>query len=285
MQKLIRLADGDRISLEITTPAKWQKEDPTVFLIHGLCGSHDSIYIRRMVNRLEPLGIRSIRFNMRGWGSGDGLSRRTFHIGQSEDVFECVKAVKSEWPESPITLIAYSLGGNLALKMAGELGSFACSFVDQIIAVCPCIDTYSSMLLFALPENKWYEQFFYGYLRSYIHSYCERYPDFPRFSLPKKMKLYEFDQHVTVPLHGFANPNDYHYKCSSIYVIDQIQVPCKILYSEDDPIIHAQLFHSLSLPNHVELYKTQKGGHMGFYGWAEGQKGIYWLDDTLEKWI
>src|SRR5690349_9896025 len=73
-RKLISLPDGDKIALEITTPRKWKQEDLTVLLVHGLCGSHKSPNLVRMTRRLEPLGIRTVRFNMRGCGSGKGLA-------------------------------------------------------------------------------------------------------------------------------------------------------------------------------------------------------------------
>lgn len=119
-QKLVRLPDGDQISLEITTPREWKKEDPTVILVHGLCGSHKSPNLVRMARRLEPLGVRAVRFNMRGCGSGRGLARQIYHSGRSEDLFEAVKALKLEHPASPIVLIGFSPGPRIESERKGR---------------------------------------------------------------------------------------------------------------------------------------------------------------------
>src|SRR5579872_5882281 len=121
-QKILALEDGDKISLEITSPEGWKPTDPTVILLHGLCGSHQSPNLVRMAKKLEPLGIRVIRYNMRGCGSGRGLARQVYHSGRSDDIFEVLKLLKQEWPDSPFLLIGFSLGGNIVLKLAGELG-------------------------------------------------------------------------------------------------------------------------------------------------------------------
>ena len=107
-QTQVLLPDGDRISLEVTTPREWKPTDLTVFLVHGLCGSHKSANLVRMARRLEPLGIRTVRFNMRGCGSGRGLAKHIYHSGRSEYVFESIKAIKKQTPESPIVLIGFS---------------------------------------------------------------------------------------------------------------------------------------------------------------------------------
>lgn len=77
LQKIVALPDGDKISLEITTPREWKSADPTVVLVHGLCGSHKSPNLVRMAKRLEPMGIKTVRFNMRGCGSGRGWPNRS----------------------------------------------------------------------------------------------------------------------------------------------------------------------------------------------------------------
>src|SRR3989344_3985554 len=87
--QLVRMVDGDYISLEVTTPKDWKGTDLTVVFVHGLCGSHKSSYLVRMARALEPLGIRVIRLNMRGCGSGEGLARHLYHHGFGEDVFGC----------------------------------------------------------------------------------------------------------------------------------------------------------------------------------------------------
>src|SRR3990167_282472 len=284
-QKIVRLSDGDSISLEVTTPISWKPTDMTVLMIHGLCGSHRSSDLIRMAKRLEPLGVRAIRFNMRGCGSGRGLSKHIYHSGRSEDLFAAIQAIKKETPDSPIVLIGFSLGGNIALKLVGELGEMAPSFLKQVIAVSPPVDLYSSILMLGDPANAVYERYFYRHLRADVYYLHKMFKDLPPIKLPKKLKIYEFDQIYTAPTCGFRSVNDYYDRCSSLPLIPNIQVPCTILLSEDDPIVSSNSLDQSDLPSHIDLVKTKKGGHMGYVGNPRDENGFYWLDSILLKWI
>lgn len=285
-QRLVALPDGDRISLEITTPQGWKPTDPTVFFVHGLCGSHKSPCLVRMARRLEPLGIRVIRFNMRGCGSGRGLAKRCYHSGRTEDVFECLKVVKKEHPDSPITLVGFSLGGNIVLKLMGELSSLAKFFVKSTVAVSPPVELYSSIQMLGEPCNAIYEKYFYRVLRADVHyRHNKKFKDLPRMNLPRNLKLYEFDQIYTAPICGFSSAIDYYQKCSSAHLVGDIAVPCHILFSEDDPIICSASLDRYHLPKNVLVFKTKQGGHMGYLGTSSDRKGVYWLDSLLADWI
>jgi predicted alpha/beta-fold hydrolase len=285
VQRFINLSDGDKISLEITTPQNWKPTDLTVFLVHGLCGSHKSPNLVRMAKRLEPLGIRTVRFNMRGCGSGKGHARRIYHGGRSEDIFECIKVLKKESPDSPIVLIGFSLGGNLVLKFAGELSSILPKFVEKVIAISPPVELYSSVKMIGDESNVIYEKYFYRLLRDEVHDLHSRFKELPRINLPKNLKIYEFDQLYLAPMCNFSSAIDYYHKCSSSHVVGDIAVPCKILFSEDDPIISSKTLDEYHLPSNVQVFKTKKGGHMGYLGKSDGNNGFYWLDNLLMDWI
>lgn len=284
VRKLVTLPDGDQISLEITTPPNWKPTDLTVFLVHGLCGSHKSPYLIRLANRFTPLGIRTVRYNMRGCGSGKGLAKQIYHSGRSDDVFESIKALKKDHPDSPILLIGFSLGGNIVLKLAGELGSIVEPYLSGVIAVSPPVDLYSSVQMIGDKSNVIYETYFYRLLRADVHYRHHKFKDLPRIRLPRSLKLYEFDQLYTAPYTGFSSALDYYDKCSSGPLVSDIAIPCKILLSEDDPIISAAALDGYRLPTNVSVFKTKKGGHMGYLAKPSG-KGIYWLDSVIEDWI
>ncbi len=285
-QKIVPLPDGDKISLQVTTPRDWKPDQLTAFFVHGLCGSHKSPNLVRMTKRLEPIGIRTVRYNMRGCGSGKGLAKKIYHSGRSEDIFECLKALKKEHPDSPIILIGFSLGGNIVLKLAGELGTLGHSFLDGVIAVSPPVELHSSIQMLGEPPNAIYEKYFYRLLRADVHYRHRKFKDLKPIRLPRNLKLYEFDQIYTAPECGFTNAIDYYNKCSSSHVVEDIAIPCKILLAEDDPIISHHSLDHYNLPSNITIYKTKKGGHMGYLGTSEtNKKGIYWLDSVLVDWI
>ena len=141
--RVVALPDGDRIALEVSTPRQWRPDDPSVLLLHGLCGCHDSPYMTRVALKLWRRGVRAIRMNMRGCGSGVGLARMPYHSGRSADVEAVLEDLRAAWPHSALTLVGFSLGGNVMLKLAGELGKRAGELAEQVIAVCPPADLAS----------------------------------------------------------------------------------------------------------------------------------------------
>src|SRR5919109_5151430 len=84
--RLVRLPDGDQIALEVSTPGPWHADAATVILVNGLCGCHRSPYMLRLARKLWRRGVRVVRLNLRGCGSGKGLARQPYHSGRSEDV-------------------------------------------------------------------------------------------------------------------------------------------------------------------------------------------------------
>ncbi len=284
-RKLVQLSDGDRLAAEITTPKGWKPTDVTVVLVHGLCGSHRSPNLVRMVKRLEPMGFRCIRYNMRGCGSGRGLAKNIYHSGRSEDLFEVLKFLKKKDPESPIVLVGFSLGGNIVLKLVGELNVIGHQYLKGVIAVSPPVDLYSSVQMIGEPPNSFYERYFYKLLRADVHYRHRKFRDLPKISLPRDLKLYEFDQMYTAPACGFKDAIDYYNKCSAAHVVEDISIPCRILLSEDDPIISPSSLDHYLLPPNISVFKTKKGGHMGYLGNPVSEKGFHWLDSLLVEWI
>lgn len=284
-RRTLSLSDGDKLSLEITTPRGWKPKDLTVVMVHGLGGSHQSPYLVRLTKRLETQGVRAVRINMRGCGSGKGLAKQMYHGGRSEDIFEVIKHLKIEHPNSPHLLVGFSLGGNIVLKMSGELSELAKEFLAGVIAVSPPVDLYSSVVMIGHPDNAMYEKYFIGLMRADVHYRHKKFKDLPRVHLPRKLKFYEFDQIYTAPSYGFRDARDYYNKCSALQYISDIALPCKILFAQDDPIVSSSSLDHLALPKHISVFKTKQGGHMGYLAHPADGKGIYWLDSILLDWI
>ena len=283
--KIIPLSDGDKIVVEVTTPVNWTQTSPTVLCVHGFGGSHQSSYLCRLTNRLDPLGIRTVRLNMRGFGSGRGFAKQVYHCGSSEDVFEVIKVLKEESPLSPIILVGFSSGGNIVLKMAGELGEAGSFFIDRVIAVSPPVDLFYSMSKMSQASEGIYERYFYRKFRKHILELYEMFPDIPRVNLPEKLSVADFNTLYIVPRSGFVGLEDYYAKCSSVHLVGDISPPCKILFSEDDPIVPSHSLDGYRLPSHIEIHKTKQGGHMGYLGNPLRKRGFFWLDSVLADWI
>ena len=116
----VDIGDGEALSVLESTPATWRAGDPAVVMIHGLAGCVRSPFLSRVALKLYQMGLRVVRMNLKGAGSGYGLARNFYHGGRSEDPRTVVQWLARRAPGSPIALVGFSLGANLVLKLASE---------------------------------------------------------------------------------------------------------------------------------------------------------------------
>jgi len=275
---------GDRVALEVSTPDGWRPDGPTALLVHGLCGSSRSPYLVRLARRLHRRGIRSVRMNLRGCGPGRGLAREPYHSGRSEDLHAVLTHLLAGAPGSGIAVAGFSLGGNIALKLAGELASEATASIACVVAVCPPVDLLASSRKLARSENRLYESLFVRDLRRDVLHRQRCFGD-PAPALGRRMSLREFDDAYTAPRCGFADALDYYARASSAPLLPRIAVPTRILIAEDDPLIDAATLRDMPLPPHVHVEWSPHGGHLGFLGRPGGPGGFRWMDSLVLEWI
>ena len=275
-QKIIFLDDGDALCCEISTPAFWKENEKTIILIHGLGGCHQATYMIRLSRKFYTAGLRVVRVNMRSCGSGKEYAKRPYHGGLSNDIKQVVLDLKNETPFSPITIIGFSLGGNIALKLAGELGAANSDLVHSTIAICPPIDLAETAEIMARPINHLYNRYYMHHLDKLTKKWTLGH----QFS-----NIFEFDKLVTAPIWGFSSPSEYYKKSSSGFLLDKIVHPCHILLCADDPFINYRTCLDFKRSQAVKIELSSYGGHMGFLGWADKEHGYYWLDHHLFKLI
>lgn len=272
---IVSLSDGNQLCCQVSTPPHWLPHQSTIVMVHGLGGSHLSSYMIRLARKFYRLGIRVVRVNLRGCGSGEGLSDLPYTCGNSHDIHSVLEALKAEHPLSPIDLMGFSLGGNIVLKMAGELGEKASGFVNRIIAVCPVLDLVQAIVRLSQKSNRMYHNY---YLKK-IQEQSRPWTNNKKFA-----SIYQYDEAVTVPLWGYASVNDYYEKCSSYKFISDVKIPCDLLLAADDPFIEYDVLKRVKLSSSTNVWLTAGGGHMGFIGKSKDQHGFFWLDNLLLKW-
>ena len=275
-QLIVPVTEEEALSCEVSTPPSWISTNKTVFLVHGLGGSHLSSYMVRLSKKLYEKGIRAVRVNMRCCGSGKDLAKKPYHGGLSEDILKVLIQLKKETPLSPFILVGFSLGGNIALKLAAEIEKTNKDLIHSLIAVCPAIDLAETAEILSQPDNRIYNRFYMSQLESMVNTKNKKY----NFST-----MSEFDTLITAPNFGFANPKDYYQKSSSRYLLGQINHPCRILLAMDDPFINHLSFLNVPLSDKIKIFISEYGGHIGFFGWTNKEHRYYWLDQTLLNWI
>ncbi|MBA3238378.1 MAG: alpha/beta fold hydrolase [Parachlamydiaceae bacterium] len=269
---LIDLGEGDQLSCQISTPVNWKTNGKTIVLIHGLGGSHSSRYMVRMARKLYARNDKVVRVNLRNCGSGVGLSKRPYCGGNSHDIQKVLEYLKKQSPDSDIQLIGYSLGGNIALKLAGELGQEADRLIKTVIAVCAPYNLEHAVESIQKKENRIYHSYFLKSILKGSH----------RWTSEKIHTIFEFDEKVTGPSWGYAGAKEYYHSCSCEHFLTNIRCETHLLFARDDPFVCIEKFKKVSFSEYVFPWFSDHGSHMGFLGSTKSE--FQWMDSLLLNW-
>jgi len=255
-------------------------------LVHGLEGSSQSTYILTLSKVLSEIGWDISALNLRGCSGLPNKLYRAYHSGATDDLGLVINKLKSEYQE--IIIIGFSLGGNIVLKYAGEMGSNISSEIKAVIGVSvPCHLSSSSDRLEQI-ENRLYSRRFLSSLKAKLRFKMQLFPTRLEANVFAKIKtIREFDEAYTAPSNAFASAEDYYEKCSSFFVLDKIKVPALLINAQDDPFLSDKCFpfeQAKSNPN-LSLYAPKYGGHVGFWPEAKGKspKHEEWILQFLTK--
>jgi predicted alpha/beta-fold hydrolase len=283
-ERQVALPDGDRLLLYDNVPPDWRPGGRVAVVVHGLGGSHRSGHVVRQAVMLLRRGVRVVRMELRAAGKGIAYARQTYHAGCSDDLRAAVAEVRRWAPASPIFLVGQSLGGNVALKLAGEAADDPVPGLAGVVAVGPPIDVAQCAALLAEPRNAVYAQFFLRALTAHLQRHRRIFPELPMPRFPRRMTLRLFDELYTAPFGGFADAADLYRRTSSLPLIPRIGVPALLLTARDDPFIAVEPFERLRAPAYVEVRVVGRGGHLGFLG-PDGAGGFRWAERTAADWV
>jgi uncharacterized protein len=285
-QHRVELDDGDQLVLHDDCPASWQAGDRCALLIHGLAGDHTSGYMRRIAHKLNARGVRAFRMDLRGCGAGMALARLPYHSGRSADAAAALSAIAGLAPNAPTTLIGFSLGANITLKLLGELGDRPCGTLDSAVAVCPPVDLAACSRQISLPANRIYDRFFVKLLCRQLQARQAVISDAPSAPWSRRPRtLWEFDNSFTAVVCGFGTADDYYRQASSRNLLGSIRLPTYVLGARDDPMIPPEALESAGPPSNVEIQLTDHGGHLGFVGRGGVDPDRRWMDWRVVEWV
>jgi len=255
-----------------------------IIFVHGLEGSSAAGYARSMSYAALEAGFATHRFNMRSCGGTEHLALSNYHSGQTSDLLYVVREIKKK-TAVPLYLVGFSLGGNVVLKLAGELGDQARGLVAAVCAVSTPIDLKACALTLAKPGNFIYEQRFLSRLRERVRLRNRQAPEIYSLEPLKKVRtIYDFDDLYTGPLFGFGNADTYYRTQSSNQFIGNIRVPALVVQAKDDPLIPFSVYdHPAFRENpYLKLVAVEHGGHLGFIA---RRRPRFWLDRLVIGWV
>lgn len=253
-------------------------DSPAVIaLFHGLEGSSRRFYIVELMKVLMDLGFSVIGVNFRSCGSRLNKQRRFYHSGETGDYSTVFDWIREQYPHQKLGAVGFSLGGNALLMSLAEEGDE--SPVDAAAAVSVPYDLYMGAKLLSQGFSRIYEYRFLRTMRQKLKQKRKKYPDMPEFT---GSTLFEYDEQVTAPLHGFDGALDYYKQCSSRRAIGQIRTPTLLIHSREDPLCPAEAMPVVkALDNDFTDYIiTDEGGHVGFWSAPQG-----WLNDIIGNYL
>jgi len=259
----------------------WQadrRSHPTVLLLHGLEGSSEAHYIAGMADKAWARGFNVVRLNQRNCGGTEHLSRGLYHSGLTADPRFVLTELRDKDGLGLFGVAGYSLGGNLAMKLAGELGTSDLPEVQTFCAVSPVLELEACVRSIERRENRAYEWNFCRNLRGRMRRKARVFPDlFDLQGLWKIWSIRAFDERYTAPHHGFSGASDYYHRASAMRVIDRVARPALILAAGDDPFVPPEIFNATPLRAnpHITTIVTPHGGHCAFVEPPNGYDGYY----------
>jgi predicted alpha/beta-fold hydrolase len=241
--------------------------------------------MRSMAQSLLDSGCAVHRLNLRTCGGTEFLCNTLYHAGLTSDLFAWLMDLDRR-RLTPVWLVGFSLGANMALKLAGEMADDARRVLRGVCAISTPIDLDACARCIGERRNRLYERRFLRSMlrrlqvRQKIQGNCAAL--IPAAKAART--LWEFDDRVTAPAFGFEGASHYYTTQSSIGFLSRIRVPALLIQAKDDPMVPFAIFEQPAVRANprIELLAPPHGGHVGFLAW---DRPHFWLDQVVRDWI
>ena len=269
------LPDGDFLDVDhLDGPP----EAPLLLVLHGLEGSSSSHYVRGLLGQARIRGWRGMALNFRSCSGEPNRLLRSYHSGETGDLGEAIRRARAGSGSAPVLVAGCSLGGNVLVKWLGEQGTAAgvraaaaLSVPFDLKACAQALDAPGAMSFV-------YRTRFLHTLKRKALAKARLFPGVDLARVRAARTLFEFDEALTGPVHGFAGAEDYWAQSSSGPYVARVRVPLLLLSAQDDPFIPAACLprEAAAANPCVTLEVPARGGHLGFVAgpfvpwfWAE----------------
>jgi predicted alpha/beta-fold hydrolase len=266
----------------------WQPDRaarPAIVALHGLEGSSAAHYMRGIAAKALAAGFHAILLNQRNCGGTEHLGPGLYHSGLIDDAALLIRQLAVTDGVTQVVVAGYSLGGNLALRLAGSHSPASLPTLKGVCAISPVLDLEACVRALERPSNVVYQWNFVRNLKSRMRRKQAHFPgvfDLSRLDAIRSVRA--FDAAYTAPYFGFASAEDYYYQAAALRVVDRIQVPALIITAEDDPFVPAESFRDPAIAANpfITLVVTRHGGHCGFLADSTGPDDDgYWAERQI----
>jgi uncharacterized protein len=280
--------DGDEIEVRRLDAA--HEGAPRLVVLHGLEGTIRSHYLRGTLAEARRRGWAADVLIFRGCNGEIPRARRMYHSGETSDLDLLIRRLVREHPEQPLVLAGFSLGGNVLLKWLGEQGGGAPVQVRAAVAISTPFDLERGSRHIERGFARVYTRHFLRTLRVKALAKLARDPGlFDAARLASARNLYEFDDAVTAPLHGFVDARDYYTRSSSLGYLAAVRRPVLLLNARDDPFLPPEVLDDVSEVASGNRILTVDfplhGGHVGFVGGRIPWRPVYFAEQRMGEFL
>jgi predicted alpha/beta-fold hydrolase len=278
--------DGDFIDLD------WAEEPfhgaPIVLVVHGLEGSARRRYVTNACGELHARGLRPVAMNLRGCSGEPNRALHYYHSGKTDDPEYVLEMVRTRYPERRVGALGFSLGGNVLLKLMGERADGGVGLVDAAVAMSVPYDLAEGCaLLERSAMGKAYSTYFLRSLVKKLEWKADRLGRVVDLDAARAARtIWEFDDRVTAPLHGFESAADYYEVSSSLRYLAGVRTPTLLLHAVDDPFLPPRCIpaREADMSPALQLVLHRRGGHVGF---LEGTpwRPRFWADEESARFL
>lgn len=283
-----RLVTPDEDFLDLDWGADPGGDAPIVLVVHGLEGSTRRRYMLNVCRELARAGLWPVALNLRGCSGESNRALHFYHSGETEDPTHVLETLRARYPGRRIGLLGFSLGGNMLLKLMGERDDGGQSLVDAAVAMSVPYDLAAGCaLLERSAMGRAYAGYFLRSLKSKVEGKRDRLGSVLDLEAAAGARtIWEFDERVTAPLHGFASAAAYYEECSSIRYLEGIAVPTLLLHAVDDPFLPAESIPIAQAERNPALHLAleSRGGHVGFLEGSPWQPS-FWGDEEAARFL
>lgn len=256
---------------------------PRLVLLHGLEGTIRSHYVTGFFGEARRRGWGADLLIFRGCGDEPNRAPRFYHSGDTGDLSLVLDRVLAQHPASSIVLAGVSLGGNVLLKFLGERGDALDGRVRAAAAVSVPFDLEKGARYIGQGFSRVYDRHFVRTLRAKAAAKLARFPSlFDERRLAAARSIFEFDDAVTAPVHGFRDAPDYYSRSSSLPWLRSIRRPTFLLSAVDDPFLPPAVLDDVRAAAAqnpmLSTELTPHGGHVGFVSGAWPWRPFYYAE-------
>ncbi len=267
-----------------------RSDAPLAVLVHGLSGNADSHYMHGLGAKLFARGFHVARMNVRNCGGSEELTPTLYCTAQSGDVHAAARGARELCGAQRVYVCGWSMGGNMVLKFAAELGSEAPTWLRGVAAVSPALDLEAAQIaLDDVRSNKIYRRFFLKDMLNLLRRKEVRFPQrYKSRGLERIDTFLEWDEVVTAPHFGFANARDFYSRAASRPMLPRIRVPVCVVHAMDDPFVpFAPWSDPRTRPGgRFTFFGPRFGGHCGFIAASRSEDSDrYWAEQRVAEFF